>query len=78
MSKNIKLLEDRVEQVIERLQSLSSERRTLEEELWETRAALETALAEPVPTGADPKHGALEREQILMTIRETLADLRAE
>lgn len=78
MSKTIKLLEDRVTQAVERLQTLAAERRTLEQELRETRTELEAALAEPAPTGTDPEHGVLDREHVLTAVRETLADLRAD
>lgn len=70
--KNIRLVEERVSRVVERLQQLTEEKKGLESELEALRQDLD----------ARPAGGAsawmTERSEMVRSIEETLAELRAE
>jgi hypothetical protein len=72
--KNIRLLEDRVSRVAERLQQLTDEKKGLESELEALRRELD---ARPEGDGSD-EAWKTERSEMVRSIEETLAELRAE
>jgi hypothetical protein len=72
--KNIRLLEDRVSRVAERLQQLTEEKKGLESELEALRQELDARPA----GGASDQAWKTERSEMVRTIEETLAELRAE
>ena len=72
--KNIRLLEDRVSRVVQRLRQLTEEKKGLESELAALRRELDTR-----PTGdASDQAWKIERSEMVRSIEETLAELRAE
>jgi len=72
--KNIRLLEDRVSRVVQRLQQLTEEKKGLESELEALRQELEAR-----PTGAASEEAwTVQRSEMVRSIEETLAELRAE
>jgi hypothetical protein len=79
MDSNIKLLEERVFQLVGRLRELSAERKRLEEELGSLRHRLES-VEQGGPAGPDPKSEdkvwRSRRAEAISAIRETLAELR--
>ena len=78
MDSNIKLLEERVFQLVGRLRELSAERKGLEEELRTLRQRLESE-ERGGPTGSDAKNDEVwrsRRAEAISAIRETLAELR--
>ena len=72
--KNIRILEDRVSRVAERLQQLTEEKKGLESELEALRQELDARPA----GGASDQAWKTERSEMVRTIEETLAELRAE
>ena len=72
--KNIRLLEKRVHQAVERLKQLSEDRRRLEDELRALRGQLEQF--QPDDNGQQEWVG--QRAQIEALVRETLSELTAE
>jgi len=78
MDGNIKLLEERVFQLVGRLRELSAERKELEEELRALRQRLES-VEQGDAAGCDPKKNEVwrsRRAEAISVIRETLAELR--
>jgi predicted nuclease with TOPRIM domain len=75
--KNIRLLEKRVHQAVERLKQLSEERRRLEEELHTLRRHVEAAHAAGSDGDAE-REWAGQRAQIATLVRETLSELTAD
>ena len=78
MDSNIKLLEERVFQLVGRLRELSAERKGLEEELRALRQRLES-VEQAGSAGSDPKKDEVwrsRRAEAVSAIRETLAGLR--
>jgi hypothetical protein len=79
MDSNIKLLEERVFQLVGRLRELSAERKGLEEELRALRQRLES-LEKGGPADSGPKKKdevwRSRRAEAISAIRETLAELR--
>ena len=78
MDSNIKLLEERVFQLVGRLRELSAERKGLEEELRTLRKRLES-IEQGGPADSDPKKDEVwrsRRAEAISAIRETLAELR--
>ncbi len=72
--KNIRLLEDRVSRVVQRLRQLTEEKKGLESELEALRQELDAR-----PTGvASDEAWKTERSEMVRSIEETLAELRAE
>lgn len=72
--KNIRLLEDRVSRAANRLRELTEEKKALESELRELRSELESR-----PAGeASEEAWMAERSEMVRSIEETLAELRAE
>ena len=78
--KNIRLLEKRVHQAVERLKQLSEDRRRLEDELRALRGQLEQV--QSVQSVQDDDNGQHEwsgqRTQIEALVRETLTELTAD
>ena len=72
--KNIRILEDRVSRVAQRLQQLTDEKKGLESELEVLRQELDTR---PAGAATDQAWKA-ERSEMVRHIEETLAELRAE
>ncbi len=72
--KNIRLLEDRVSRVARRLRQLTEEKKGLESELEALRRELD---ARPAGDVSDQAWQA-ERTEMVRSIEETLAELRAE
>jgi hypothetical protein len=72
--RNIKLLEKRVHQAVERLKQLSEDRRRLEDELRALRGQLEQI--QPGDNGQQEWVG--QRAQIEALVRETLSELTAD
>ena len=72
--KNIRLLEDRVSRVVRRLRQLTEEKKGLESELEALRRELDTRPAADVSDQA----WQAERTEMVRSIEETLAELRAE
>lgn len=70
--KNIRLLEDRVQRVIARLESLSEEKKALEAELAAVRAELQSR-----PADGDEENWVAERTELVQSLEETLSELRA-
>lgn len=81
MKQNIKLLEDRVRRVAERLRESSAERKRLEKKVQTLQTRLESLEAK---RSADETPGAgsngwqEQREAIVAALRETIAELRAD
>lgn len=78
MESNIKLLEERVFRLVDRLRELSAERKGLEEELRVLRERLENP-EQVGPADSDPKQEEAwraRRAEAISVIRETLAELR--
>jgi len=78
MDSNIKLLEERVFQLVGRLRELSAERKGLEEELRTLRQRLE-GLEQGGSAGSGQKKDEVwrsRRAEAISVIRETLAELR--
>ena len=72
--KNIRLLEDRVSRAANRLRELTEEKKELESELRELRRELKSR-----PDGeASEEAWMAERSEMVRSIEETLAELRAE
>lgn len=76
MSKNIKLLEDRVSQVVGRLKAISSEREQLQEELREMGERLRSMEAEAASAGK--AKDAVDRDRVIAAVRDALSELRAD
>ena len=77
MSKNIKLLEERVLQAAGRLRELSAEREELKNELLSLRQRLESA--EQSSTADSDERGEdwqSQKSEVITLIRQTLAELR--
>ncbi len=72
--KNIRLVEERVSRVVERLRQLTQEKKGLESELEALRQELN---ARPVGGGSE-EAWMTERSEMVRSIEETLAELRAE
>jgi len=72
--RNIRLLEKRVHQAVERLKQLSEDRRRLEDELRAVRGQLEQI--QPDDNGRQEWVG--QRAQIEALVRETLSELTAD
>ena len=72
--KNIRLLEDRVSRVVQRLRQLTETKKGLESELEALRQELNTRPA----GGASEQAWMTERTEMVRSIEETLAELRAE
>jgi chromosome segregation ATPase len=79
MMRNIRLLEKRVKQAVERLQEISTERERLEEELRTLRHELESRENE-ASEGSGPQEAQWlnRRAEAVTLIRETLTELRPE
>ena len=78
MDSNIKLLEEKVFQLVGRLRELSAERKGLEEELRALRQRLES-VEQGGSADSDPKKDEVwrsRRAEAISAIRETLAELR--
>jgi len=77
--RNIRLLEQRVKQAVERLQEVSTERERLEEELRTLRTELESRENE-ASAGPGPREAEWldRRGEAVSLIRETLTELRPE
>lgn len=76
--RNLRLLEKRVQQAVERLKRLSEERRRLEDELQELRGQLEQ-MQQAIPTTDDgQQEWAGQRAQIATLVRQTLSELTAD
>jgi len=72
--KNIRLLEDRVSRVVQRLRQLREEKKGLESELEALRLELNAR-----PAGeASEQAWMVERSEMVRSIEETLTELRAE
>ena len=79
MTRNIRLLEKRVKQAVERLQQLSTERERLDEELKALRQQLESLENEASETErSDEPEWVDRRAEVVSLIRETLTELRPE
>ena len=77
MSKNIKLLEERVLQAAGRLRELSAEREELKSELLSLRQQLESAeQSSAADSEGRQKDWQSEKAEVITLIRQTLADLR--
>jgi FtsZ-binding cell division protein ZapB len=77
MTRNIRLLEKRVKQAVERLQQLSTERERLDEELKALRQQLESLESEASERGrSDEAEWVDRRAEVVSLIRETLTELR--
>jgi hypothetical protein len=72
--KNIRLLEDRVSRVVQRLWQLTEKKKGLESELEALRQELD---ARPAGDASD-QAWKTERSEMVRSIEETLAELRAE
>ena len=72
--KNIRLLEDRVSRVVQRLQQLTEEKKGLQSELEALRQELD---ARPAGVASD-EAWKTERSEMVRSIEETLAELRVE
>ena len=72
--RNIRLLEKRVHQAVERLKQLSEDRRRLEDELRALRGQLE----EFRPDDKGQQEWVGQRAQIEALVRETLSELTAD
>ncbi len=70
--KNIRLVEERVSRVVERLRQLTEEKKGLESELEALRQDLDVR-----PAGG-ASAWTTERSEMVRSIEETLAELRAE
>jgi hypothetical protein len=77
MSKNIKLLEERVLQAAGRLRELSAERDQLTSELLLLRQQLES-VEQNVPVDSDDREGnwQSQKAEVITLIRQTLSELR--
>jgi outer membrane murein-binding lipoprotein Lpp len=77
MSKNIKLLEERVLQAAGRLRELSAERDQLTNELLALRQQLESA-EQNAPVDSDDLEGnwQSQKAEVITLIRQTLSELR--
>ena len=72
--KNIRVLEDRVSRVVQRLRQLTEEKKGLETELEALRQELNVR-----PAGrASEQAWMTERSEMVRSIEETLAELRAD
>ncbi len=72
--KNIRLLEDRVSRVVQRLRQLTEEKKGLEDELEALRRELDSR-----PAGGESEEAWMaERSEMVRSIEETLAELRAD
>ncbi len=72
--KNIRLVEERVSRVVQRLRQLTETKKGLESELEALRQELNTRPAD----GASEQAWMTERSEMVRSIEETLAELRAE
>ncbi len=72
--KNIRLLEDRVSKVVQRLRQLTETKKGLESELEALRQELDARTAGV----ASEQSCKTERSEMVRSIEETLAELRAE
>ena len=70
--KNIRLLEDRIQRVIARLEALANEKKALEAELGQVRAELQSR-----PADGEEDAWVAERTELVQSLEETLSDLRA-
>lgn len=79
MSNNIKLLEDSVTRVVERLTVLAAERAQLQEELRNVGERLETLESERAASPGDRDNpSVVDRDRVVAAIREALFELRAD
>jgi len=79
MTRNIRLLEKRVKQAVDRLRQLSSERERLDEELKTLRQQLESLENEASESvRSDETEWVDRRAEVVSLIRETLTELRPE
>ena len=79
MTRNIRLLEKRVKQAVDRLRQLSTERERLDEELKTLRQQLESLENEASESvRSDEAEWVDRRAEVVSLIRETLTELRPE
>ena len=79
MSNNIKLLEDRVKRAVERLKVLSVERTQLQQELRTLGEQLEALESERAASPGDvDTTPVVDRERVVVAIREALSELRVD
>jgi cell division protein FtsB len=77
MQANIKLLEERVLQVVERLRELSAERKQLESELRSLREHVESVeQGKPAASARERKDWRSQKAVTIDVIRRTIAELR--
>jgi len=77
MANNIKLLEERVLRVAERLRGLSAERKQLESELRSLREQLEGAgQGDPATSGKERESWRAQKAVAIDVIRRTITELR--
>ena len=77
MANNIKLLEERVLQVVERLRGLSAERKQLESELRSLREQIEGAAeGSPAASGKEREAWRAQKAVAIDVIRRTIDELR--
>jgi hypothetical protein len=75
--KNIRLLEKRVQQAVERLRQLTEERGRLDEEIRDLRRQLDEAL-ETGATAGEAQAWERQRAEVAAVVRETLSELAAD